>query len=116
MMRGQVALFLTLVLFAGGCAGAPTSLPGASSNAAVQTPHVRANTAAIQHVIVMVQGHRGFNNLFAGFPGADSTKQGLTHTGEVVPLKPMTMAQHLPSAPGIDAFQVAYDGGKMDGF
>jgi phospholipase C len=115
-MRGQVALFLTMVLFAAGCSGAPTALPGASSGTAAQMLRVRGNNAPIQHVIVMVQGHRGFDNLFAGFPGADSAKQGLTHTGKVVPLKPMTMAQHPSSAAAIDAFVTAYDDGKMDGF
>ncbi len=116
MMRGHVALVLTMVLFAAACSGSPTALPGSSNGTVVQSAHVRGNVAPIQHVIVMVQGHRGFDNLFAGFPGADSTKQGLTHTGKVVALKPMTMAQHPSSAPGINAFETAYDGGKMDGF
>lgn len=114
-MRTRVAVLVTMVLFAAGCGGAPTALPESSSNAAAPAARVH-QSAIIQHVIVMVQGHRGFDNLFAGFPGADSVTRGLTHTGKIVPLKPMTMAQRPSSGPGFDAFRTAYDNGKMDGF
>lgn len=115
-MRVSLAIVVTTVLFAAGCSGSPSTLPGSSTFAGVQSARVRGTVAPIQHVIIMVQGHRGFDNLFAGFPGADSALQGATHTGRVVPLKAMKMAQTTKSAPVAGAFATAYDRGKMDGF
>ena len=41
------------------------------------TPVVRPTpAAAIQHIIVMLQENRSFNNIFAGFPGATTAMQG----------------------------------------
>ena len=49
----------------------------AGCNSSLTTPAVRPTpAAAIQHVIIMMQENRGFNNLFAGFPGADSAMEG----------------------------------------
>jgi phospholipase C len=41
------------------------------------TPVVRPTpVAAIQHIIVMMQENRSFNNIFAGFPGATTAMEG----------------------------------------
>ncbi|MGB6521470.1 MAG: alkaline phosphatase family protein [Candidatus Cybelea sp.] len=48
-----------------------------SCSTSAVTPSVRpAHEAAIQHVIVMMQENRSFNNLFAGFPGATTAMSG----------------------------------------
>jgi len=44
----------------------------------------------IKHVVVIVQENRSFNDVFAGFKGADSSLYGYTHTGARVPLHPLT--------------------------
>jgi phospholipase C len=70
----------------------------------------------IQHVVIVVQENRSFDNLFQGFPGADTVS--VAHDAQLgdVPLRPMSMTaaydvSHLrPSA------LLAIDGGKMDGF
>jgi len=67
----------------------------------------------IQHVVVIVQLGRSFNNLFNGFPGA--------YTVQVDPFTGTPIAQRLiedPCDPGHQHqdFVNAYDSGKMDGF
>jgi phospholipase C len=73
----------------------------------------------IQHVIVVVQQARTFENLFAGYPGADAPTSGLTSTGKRVPLSPIALDAgatcKVPSGYGA-YFNIAYDSGKMDGF
>jgi phospholipase C len=69
----------------------------------------------IKHVIIIVQENRSFDNLFNGFPGADTVSSGRTPTGtvalSVLPLEFGTDAGH-----GHHDFVSAYDGGKLDGF
>jgi phospholipase C len=45
-------------------------------------------SSKIKHVIILVQENRTLDNLFHGYPGADTASTGLTHTGQSVPLTP----------------------------
>src|SRR5262249_22719298 len=40
----------------------------------------------IKHVVIIVQENRSFENLFAGWPGADAPLYGKIHTGAQIPL------------------------------
>ncbi len=82
---------LGLVVSLAGCsAGAPQ---GAAMNPGNVVPAaVRPATTVpspIKHVVIIVQENRSFDNIFAGFPGADTATIGRTHAGSVVPLRPM---------------------------
>ena len=70
----------------------------------------------ISHVVIVVQENRSFDNLFATFPGADGTTQGLLNNGDYVKLKQRNLESELVLDNSWKAFQVDYDGGKMDGF
>jgi len=70
----------------------------------------------IQHVIIVVQENRSFDNLFATFPHADGATKGLTHTGATVKLKARKLESGLVLDNSHLAFNVDYDKGKMDGF
>jgi phospholipase C len=79
------------------CAGnsGSTSLPIHPS------AHHRSGSTPIQHVVVLIQENRTFNNLFAGFPGATSTKtgeelvqQGSTYVEEPIKLKEVELTDH----------------------
>jgi phospholipase C len=50
----------------------------AACNGSNATPSPAAPAAAnpIHHIVIMVQENRSFNNLFAGFPGADTAMEG----------------------------------------
>ena len=43
----------------------------------------------IKHVVIIIQENRSFDNLFHGFPGADTVASGTTSTGQVVTLQPL---------------------------
>ncbi|MBV8491534.1 MAG: hypothetical protein JO199_13485 [Candidatus Eremiobacteraeota bacterium] len=69
----------------------------------------------IKHVVVIVQENRSFENMFAGWPGADAPLTGKTSTGRTIALRSEPFSNvdicHIWS----DAM-TAWDNGKMDGF
>ncbi|MGA2537430.1 MAG: alkaline phosphatase family protein [Terracidiphilus sp.] len=69
----------------------------------------------IQHVVVIMQENRTFDNLFNGFPGADSAQSG-SNMGQVVPLTPVPLATPYDLDHTHIAWWNAWDNGKMDGF
>ena len=46
----------------------------------------------IKHVVIIVQENRSLDNLFQGYPGADTVDRGKTSTGQIVPLRPVSLA------------------------
>jgi phospholipase C len=79
----------------------------ASPSLAQQTP--------IKHVVIVVQENRSVDNLFNGFPGADTVRSGKNRTGEVA-LRPVPLDYPGDVDHQHSAFVTAYDGGKMDGW
>ncbi|MBV8491711.1 MAG: hypothetical protein JO199_14390, partial [Candidatus Eremiobacteraeota bacterium] len=69
----------------------------------------------IRHVVIVVQENRTFDNLFAGYPGADTTMQGKTHDGKTVPLREITFAKVNLNHFYADA-RIGFNGGSMNGF
>ncbi|MBV8490822.1 MAG: hypothetical protein JO199_09875 [Candidatus Eremiobacteraeota bacterium] len=94
---------------------------GAGSVAA--TPTLRDSSIAafaggaspIHHVVIVVQENRSFDNIFAGFQGADAPTEGKLPNGKTIPLQIVGVNTLDPK----HSFQQAIadiDGGKMDGF
>ena len=46
----------------------------------------------IQHVVIIVQENRSFNNLFYGYPGAKTATYGYNSSGKKIVLQPVTIA------------------------
>jgi phospholipase C len=71
--------------------------------------------AKVKHVIVIVQENRSFDNLFYGFPGADSATSGMERGTSInlqpIPLGPLQDLDHTHKA-----WWKAWNGGKMDNF
>lgn len=93
---------LGILLF---CAAAAPAGCYSSSTAPLPQPP----SHAIRHVVILLQENRSFDNLFAGFPGAATSLQGLCKPGprwcktaHEVPLKPTPLAQGSPSFGGKD--------------
>jgi phospholipase C len=121
-MTGRQTYLWTFVfafgLGLGACSGGSSSLPGSG-------PFERRHTGTtpIQHVVLIVQENRSFDNLFALFPGANGATRGKEkvkkngkYVDKWVTLKPQKLAlgndlQHCHSA-----FETEYDNGAMDGF
>ena len=116
--------FLAGALAAAGCN---------SSNNVGPPPPTLAPLHSIQHVVVLLQENRSFNNLFMGFPGADTATTGKCKPAKwcpksgVVPIKSVTLESTNQFALGTDishshgAFEVECDPNasnvcQMDGF
>ena len=49
----------------------------------------------IKHVVYVVQENRSFNDLFMGYPGATTAKNGKNSKGKTIALAPVSLATHL---------------------
>ena len=82
-------------------------------------PSVRLRTAAtttpIQHVVILIQENRSFDDLFATFPHADGATKGLMSNGHWQPLVKGPLLTY-DMEHNHATFLTEYDGGKMDGF
>ncbi|MGC1380340.1 MAG: alkaline phosphatase family protein [Candidatus Baltobacteraceae bacterium] len=107
------AVVALLTLCSAACSRAPDPQGGFR-------PGVLPATAArerrpFDHIVVVIQENRSFDDFFATFPGADGATWGRDHTGRRVRLR--------KSALGFEnlahthfSFKKEYDGGRMDGF
>jgi phospholipase C len=110
------------------CAIFPAVAGCTTSSGSVTPP---PSTNPIKHVIVLFQENRSFNSLFAGFPSAVTASSGpcvvtpkvpQCKAGQNVPLQQITLQTTGMPGVGTDlqhdhaAFELEFDGGKMDGF
>ena len=75
-----------------------------------------AGRGKIAHVVVVIQENRSFDNLFAGFPGADSRTYGYTHTGKKVDLQPIGLEFYGDLDHEHAGYEIEYNHGAMNGF
>ena len=119
LSRCAFSISLAAVVLAG-CGGGATSLLQAGSF----SKHRHTGTTPIQHVVLIVQENRSFDNLFATFPGANGATRGqekLKKKGKYydkwVKLKSEPLAENKYDLSHCrPAYITDLDGGKMDGF
>lgn len=106
-----------------GCGGAQSAVPFHASTALKMTRSALGGAGAgtrwpIQHVIVVVQRNRSFDNLFSGYPNANAPTAGLTSTGKRARLTLITLDHTGPCSDSQYGtyFKVAYRDGKMNGW
>jgi phospholipase C len=104
----------------GGAGGGAVAPPVAPSDG---NGHHGSGSGTIKHVVLMIQENRTFNNLFAGFPGAVSSKTGyeLVPNGTGYKKKKIRLTEAALTDRGnvthlYKAFLVGYNNGAMDGF
>ena len=111
------AVGLAALLLLAGCGGgggaSGGSLPPGGSTTIV--PGVTA-AHAIKHVVIIFQENRSVDNLFNGFPGADTAQIGLNSKGQRIQLRPTTLSESFSMQHNHHAFVVEYAGGAMNGF
>ncbi|MGC1379417.1 MAG: alkaline phosphatase family protein [Candidatus Baltobacteraceae bacterium] len=119
----SAAAVLAVVLGVASCAGSASQAPGGIAVPANVSPGTGSGGSGssnyIQHVIVVVQENRSFDNLFATYPGADGATQGLMETpsgDQYVQLKAVDLSYKCDLGHRYPGFLKDYDGGKMDGF
>jgi phospholipase C len=116
---GAVAASLALSGCAGG-ASSPFSAPASDGD-----NHAPSGVSPIQHVVLMIQENRTFNNFFATFPGAIGATTGyeLVKKGSGYMQKQITLTEtklEMKDSGNLThtypAFLTAYQNGAMDGF
>ncbi len=120
-MRSYARVVAALIcgLFTG--CGAGTVAPAPALRSLALHPNA---SGKIQHVIIVVQENRSFDNLFEGYPGADTVDSGYINTGKKVKLTSISLKTTWDLAHSSFAFFQACDGQgsvpgtncKMDGF
>ena len=98
-----LVLAVTFCLITGCGQGAPDPGP---------PPGLRTH---IQHVVVIMQENRSFDNLFSGFPGADTAQSG-SSKGTTVPLQPVSLTTKMDVDHTHPGWWTDWDFGAMDGF
>ncbi|HEY7994816.1 MAG TPA: alkaline phosphatase family protein [Candidatus Eremiobacteraceae bacterium] len=116
--RSNVALTLALYTAAAfACFVAACSASGVTSVAEPAGTHARAaSPSPITHIVMIDLENRSFDNMFHGFPGADSANTGKMHNGQIVTLQPLPLTQINDLGHSRKDWIVAYDNGNMDGF
>jgi phospholipase C len=72
-------------------------------------------SSRIKHVVVIMQENRSFNNLFMGFPGAETATTGMSN-GETLTLQPVPLEQGTDLDHSHPGWWKDWDQGMMDGF
>ncbi|MBV8149046.1 MAG: hypothetical protein JO092_08135 [Candidatus Eremiobacteraeota bacterium] len=111
-----IALLLSACTSSGG--GSP------SAPAAPPTGPPGKRYPQIDHVVIVIQENRSVDNLFQGFPGADTRPYGLNENGKQIALKPVPLEAAWDFEHDSTSFFNACDGRgsypgthcKMDGF
>ncbi|HXO16534.1 MAG TPA: alkaline phosphatase family protein [Candidatus Dormibacteraeota bacterium] len=113
--RRAVTLLLPALSLAGCAAGSQPAVPYMQSRTALSG---LADTGAgkIKHVIFIVQENRSFDNLFQGYPGADTVSSGTNSIGKRIKLKPISLADKYEVDHSAEAMFAACDGtGRLPG-
>ena len=79
--------FFAVALLAGCSVGSQSSLPYMQSGTALRALD-STGAGKVTHVVFIVQENRSFDNLFQGYPGADTVSVGEDSTGKKITLKP----------------------------
>jgi phospholipase C len=110
------AAFVALLVVLAGCSlGSSRALPAASGD---EMPRTLAQTGAgeITHVVFIMQENRSFDDLFQGFPGADTVSKGKDSKGNEIPLRPVSLTTQYDVDHSAQAMFTACDGtGKLPG-
>jgi phospholipase C len=75
-----------------------------------------AGIAQIDHIVIVIQENRSFDNLFRAYPHAHSSLTGKLPDGKTVSLIPVSLAAPYDISHRLQDAKAAYDRGKMDGF
>lgn len=123
MKRLRVSYWIALAIgfTLAACGGGTGSLP---QQLLSQVKHRGSGSSPIQHVVIIVQENRSFDNLFAKFPGAHGASRGEARmknkSGQWIDKWLTLTPQPLAIGYDLNHCRAAYlndlDGGKMDGF
>ena len=136
--RASFVALSIAALAASACSGRSTVTPPIATNPALLAPSATGSSAAhfkkpktgqIQHVVVIIQENRSFDNLFQAYPGANTQSYGLAvptpagggtpvpgTTPVSIPLQQIALDTHFDIYHDHFTWLLAWDKGNMDGF
>jgi len=91
----------------------PTAKPTATPTAKPTGTPTPSPITDIKHVVVIVQENRSVDNLFQGYPGANTVSSGQISTGKTVALVPIPIHVGFDVSHGLPDFLAACDGGPQ---
>jgi phospholipase C len=110
MHRLSRALSVAVFALAGCSAPLPAGVPAVALGARPQS------IAKIRHVVIIFQENRSVDDLFNGFPGADTARTGRNSRGATVALRPVPLTAPYDMGHTHQSFVQEYDGGRDDGW
>jgi phospholipase C len=87
----KLAALPALALLLTACSAGSQSSPPVANTRSVR-PQTVAGLDKIEHVVIIVQENRTFDNLFDGFPGANTQSYGYNEKGQKITLQPVGLA------------------------
>jgi phospholipase C len=87
-----------------------------ATSGSLQTAAALSFAGAITHVVIVIQENRTVDNLFNGFPGANTVQSGVNLQGQSVALQPVNLSEPYDLGHFHADFLNAYNGGAMNGF
>jgi phospholipase C len=103
-----------LAACSGGTVSSSSIVPGGSRGG--DPSQLAMEKKLIKHIVLIVQENRSFDNMFNGYPGADSAQFGTIHTGQSIPLQQVSIAEGYNISHTGKAFFTAWNKGKLDSF
>ena len=104
-----LALTTGLILASAGC----NATKSTTVNQQILSP---VASLKIKHIVVIVQENRSFDNIFYGFPGANTATVAQLSTGATTPLVPLPFASGYDLGHELIDFQTDFNNGQMNGF
>jgi len=90
--RRAAASFCAAIAILAGCSpGSQSSIPYMRDDLAMRGLN-STGAGKIKHIIYIVQENRSFDNLFQGYPGADTVSSGKNSQGKRIKLQPWSLA------------------------
>jgi phospholipase C len=107
---------LAVAISLGACSlSSPSPVPFAGPGN-IASPLTTTGSGKIQHVVIIVQENRSVNNMFQGFPGADTVPEGKNSTGKTIKLQPVSLAtQYVIDHSAAAMFAACNGTGKLPG-
>jgi phospholipase C len=94
----------------------PSPSPSSSPSPTPTPSPSPSSSSGVQHVVIIIQENRTVDDLFNGFPGADTVQSGQDHNGRTVALSPRSLAAPGDANHTHTGWVTDWNSGNMNGF